>query len=95
MVRQLTLEMSISRPDFLRRLPAAVGLETIREEDGRFRGHEPEGRWSVRLDPLPDRHLARVVLPCHRVEIGLEGYGDQEAEAFMARFLRAFQRGGG
>jgi hypothetical protein len=87
--------MSISRPDFLRRLPAAVGLDEVREEDGRFSGREAGRRWSVRLDPLPDRHLGRVVLPCHRVEIGLEGYEDQEAEAFMARFLRAYQRGGG
>jgi hypothetical protein len=87
--------MSISRPDFLRRLPAAVGQEAVREENGRFSGEEGAGRWTLRLVPLPDRRLARVVLPCHRVEIGLEGYGEAAVDAFMARFQRAFQRGGG
>lgn len=95
MTNHRTLEMSISRPDFLRRLPAAVGQEAVREENGRFSGREGGGRWSLRLVPLPDRQLARVVLPCHRVEIGLEGYDDPGIEAFMARFLRAYQRGGG
>lgn len=100
MVRHRVLEMSISRPDFLRRLPAAVGLgavglEAVQEEDGHLGGQEGERRWSVRLEALADRQLARVTLPCHRVEIGLEGYGDAEAEAFMVRFLRAYQRGGG
>ncbi|HJW43274.1 MAG TPA: hypothetical protein VJ463_02390 [Geothrix sp.] len=95
MTRHRTLEMTISRPDFLRRLPAAVGEAAVREEEGRFAGGEGARRWTLRLVALPDRELARVVLPCHRVEIGLEGYGDLEAEAFMTRFLRAYQRGGG
>jgi len=99
MVWSRVLDMSISRPDFLRRLPAAVGLELVpelaQEADGRIHGREGGGRWSIRLEALADRQLARVVLPRHRVEIGLEGYGDAEAEVFMARFLRAYQRGGG
>ncbi|HLP31503.1 MAG TPA: hypothetical protein VK150_09085 [Geothrix sp.] len=89
------LDMTISRPDFLRRLPAAVGQEAVREENGRFSGGEGTRRWTLRLESLPDRHLGRVILPCHRVAIDLEGYGDPEAEAFLVRFLRAFQRGGG
>jgi hypothetical protein len=95
MATHLTLEMSISRPDFLRRLPAAVGQEAVQEENGGFSGQEGSRRWTIRLVPLPDRQLAQVVLPCHRVEIGLEGYDAPEADGFMARFHRSFQRGGG
>ena len=49
----------------------------------------------MRLLPLADRRLGSVVLPRHRVEISLDGYSEEEARAFMARFHRGFQRGGG
>ena len=89
----LRLEMTLSREEFLRLLPGAVGAFT--EEDGGFRGGDGSRRWQIRLDPLPDLRVGRVVLPRHRVEIRLEGYAEREAEAFMARFHRGFQRGGG
>lgn len=87
--------MSISREEFLRLLPAAVGQATFREEGGAFIGREGARRWTVRLTPLPDQRLGSVSLSRHRIQITFEGYADHEAEAFLARFQRGFQRGGG
>lgn len=89
----LRLEMTLSREEFLRLLPGAVGAYT-EEEDG-FRGADGPRSWRIRLVPLPDLRAGRVVLPRHRVEIRLEGYAEGEAAGFMARFHRGFQRGGG
>jgi len=91
----LVLEMSLSREDFLRLLPGAVKPGGIREEDGTFSGLDGARRWSIRLSPLAGRRLGNAVLPCHSVEIHLEGYTEGEAAAFMTRFHQGFQRGGG
>ncbi len=91
----VTLDMSISREEFLRLLPAAVGLSPFAEADGTFTGKDGPRCWTVRILPLADHRLGSVVLPCHRVEIHLDGYSNEAAEWFLARFHRGFQRGGG
>ncbi len=85
--------MSLSRAEFFRLLPAAVGPfevdgETVRWADG-------DRRWTIRLIPLADGRLGSVVVPRHRVEITLESHSEAERDAFMDRFHRGFLRGGG
>jgi len=91
----LSLEMSLTREDFLRLLPGAVGLAEVAEQEGVFGASMGGRQWTMRLWPLPDRRLGSVVLPRHRVDISLVGYTEEEAAAFLARFHRGFQRGGG
>jgi hypothetical protein len=88
-----SLEMSLSREEFFRLLPAAVcpyqvDGDTVQWSDG-------DRRWTIRLVPLADRQLGPVAVPCYRVEIALESCPESEGDAFMARFRRAFLRGGG
>lgn len=90
-----TLEMTISREDFLRLLPAAVGQTQVDGVEGQFSGGGDGRRWILRLSALPDRRLGSVVLPCHQVELRFEGYSDEDEAAFLARFHQGFQRGGG
>ena len=92
---KISLEMSISREDFLRLLPSAVGQVVVAAQDGVFGGGDDHYRWEIRLQKLEDRRLGSVVLPFHRVDIRLEGHSEDEAAAFMTRFQRGFQRGGG
>jgi len=92
---RLDLEMTLSRDEFLRLLPGAVGPLTETGEAGVFEGRDGPQRWRIRLAPLPDLRVGRVVLPRHQVEIRLDGYAEGEVEAFLARFHRGFQRGGG
>jgi hypothetical protein len=91
----LLLEMSISREEFARLLPAAVGRAVSMDEDGSFRGSEAGRSWSIRLLALPQRDLGSVRLPRHQVEIRFGGFSQPEADAFMLRFHRGFLRGGG
>jgi len=93
-VVRFNLDMSLSREEFFRLLPAAVGAHGLRE-DGAAWGSDGIRSWTIHLRPQEDRRLGRVVLPRHQVEITLEGYGQEEARAFLARFHRGFQRGGG
>jgi len=87
--------MSISREEFLRLLPVAVGRSPFTEEAGVFSGRDGSRCWQVRLRPIANQRLGSVVLPRHRLDITFEGYSDQEAETFLVRFHRGFQRGGG
>ena len=89
------MEMSISREEFLRLLPVAMGRSPITEEAGVFIGSDGSRRWLVGFRPIADHRLGSVILPRHRIEITFEGYSDQAVIAFLARFHRGFQRGGG
>ena len=88
-----SLEMSLSRGEFFRLLPAAFGPfvvdgDTVRRSGG-------DRNWTIRLVPLADRRTGAVVVPRYCVEIILEGCSEGEAEAFMERFHRGYLRGGG
>jgi hypothetical protein len=92
-VLHLSLEMSLSREEFFRLLPAAVGSfgvdgDTIGPSDG-------SRRWLIQLVSLADHRVGSVAVPRHRVDIVLEGCSEAEGEVFMDRFHRAFMRGGG
>ena len=87
--------MTISREDFLRLLPEAVGLMPLAGADGVFRHAEGACRWSLALHLLEPLRLGRLALVRHRVELSFEGHSAAEVAAFMARFHRGFQRGGG
>ncbi|MBP1636568.1 MAG: hypothetical protein H6Q10_3142 [Acidobacteria bacterium] len=88
-----SLEMSLSREEFFRALPAAVGPfvvdgDTIRPPGG-------TGGWLIRLTPLADHRVGSVAVARHRVEVDFQGASDSEVEVFMNRFRRGFLRGGG
>ena len=90
----VSLEMTISREEFLRLLPVAVG-QAFAQEAGCFSGGDGARRWTLHLRPLAPRRLGSVGLPCHQVEFCFEGHSESEVMEFMARFHRGFQRGGG
>ena len=87
------LEMSLLREEFFRLLPGAV--DTFEVEGDTVRWSESGRAGTIRLVRLEDRRLGSVDLPRHGVEIALEGCSEAEGELFMARFHRAFLRGGG
>ena len=93
MVFRRSLEMSLLREEFFRLLPAAVPSWEVDGDTVRWSERGRGG--TIRLIQIEDRRLGSVVVPRHRVEIALEEFEEEEGEAFMARFLRAFLRGGG
>ena len=89
----LSLEMTLTREEFLRLLPA---LETTVPNEGQvFAGGEGAKSWRLTLVPLPERRVGALLLPRCRVDLRFEGHTPAEIDAFMTRFQRAFQRGGG
>jgi hypothetical protein len=88
-----SLEMSVSREEFFRLLPAAV---TAFDADGEMVWWSDGGRRrTIRLLPLAEHRMGSVVVPRHRIEIVLEASSESEGRVFMERFHRAFLRGGG
>lgn len=85
--------MSLLREEFFRLLPAAVSVYEVVGD--RVSWSEAGRAGTILLVPLPGRRLGSVDVPLHRVEIALEASSEAEGEAFMARFHRAFLRGGG
>lgn len=87
--------MSISRAEFLMRLPAAVGGDAYVEE-GQALVHRGEGRgWSIVLEPLPLLQIALLRLERLRVSLRFENYDEAEQRRFLQRFHLYFRRGGG
>lgn len=90
-----SFDMTVTRAEFLRLLPAAVGGSTFVEEPDGFVRRERDRCWRIGFAELPELRIGLVRLMRHRVEFEFEGYAVDEIEAFMARFELYFRRGGG
>lgn len=97
-----SVEMTTTRADFVRLLPAAVNHVEFREEGNAFvhggqtaLGERSQREWRITLDPMPALRIGSVVLERHRADFRFSGYGPDEIAAFMARFELYFRRGGG
>ena len=88
-------EMTTTRAEFLRLLPAAVNHVAFAEEGAAFVHRDGARCWRIGFASLPDLRLGLIRLERHRVEFGFEGYSVAEIEAFVARFEFHFRRGGG
>jgi hypothetical protein len=88
-------DMTISREEFQRSLPAAVGHTVIEAAADEFRHRASGMSWRIALAALPDLRLGLLALPRFRVRIFLAGYADADARRFLDRFELYFRRGGG
>lgn len=92
---EFSWDMSISRIEFERSLPEAVDNVPY-VIDGSVFAYAGGGRsWRITLQPLPDRVIALLRLPRHRVGFHLDGFDAAARTAWIERFARYFQRGGG
>lgn len=99
-LRGLTKEMSLTRADFLRDIPAALrGWEWETSENGETLiviAHGPhDASTSITWRALPPRRLGQFSIPRADVVIDLGTLKGDAANAFIDQFNRAFQRGGG
>lgn len=92
MIAPVVKEMALTRAEFLRLLPGAAGGAPVREEGGVFRVGDA---LEIALDPRPPRRLGLFEIPVMRVTLRFHGWTDEDAWAFVRRFDRAFQKGGG
>ena len=91
--------MSFTRPEFEMGLQRLAGAPPAVESQTRYVlvwGDNGQHRIAVDFDPQPDAVLGGLVkLPRVQVILHLGGLTATEREAFVTRFDRAFQRGGG
>jgi len=92
---QYRYEMGITRAEFLRLLPEAVGHAAWRIEGDDIAGDGTLPSWRIRLDERPGRRFGPVALPVLGITLALEGASDADCAAFVKRFLLGFQRAGG
>jgi hypothetical protein len=90
-----SFEMTTSRADFVRLLPAAVGHVAYTDEGDAFVHREGWRGWRIGFRLLPQLRIGLVRLERHQVEFDFSGYSDAEIGAFMARFELYYRRGGG
>lgn len=88
-------ELSITRSEYLRILPAALGgMPFLERDDGIEAGDGPRQVW-IKFLRSGIRSLGSLNLPTLAVTMELGGFTDVERTAFLRRFDQAFQRGGG
>jgi hypothetical protein len=88
-------DMTITREDFCRLLPAAVNHVPFAEIDGAYVHEDGARGWRICLAALPQLKIGLIRLERHHVEFKFSGYSPKEIEAFMSRFEMYFRRGGG
>lgn len=91
----LTWEMTLTRDEFFRLLPAAVYFAPYRVSGNRIECVAGERTWSIVVEPMADHCIGLLRLARHRVSLRFCGYTAAEVKAFVKRFKLYFQRGGG
>jgi len=92
---RFTRELGLTHAEFHRSLPPAIAHRPFTAEDTRVR-IEDAGR-SVIIDLGPQRYrcIASLRVPYVEATFEFSGFSSSERQAFMDRFERYFQRGGG
>lgn len=88
-------DMTITRADFRRVLPAAVNHVQFTEEGDNFVHGDGARGWRINVAPIPELRLGLIRLERHQVDFKFTGYSADEIADFMARFEAHFRRGGG
>ena len=87
--------MSISRGEFFRTLPDALGTNTLVVARDQVTLETTRRLLTILFREEPPLRIASLTLPSAHVELRFEGYGEAEQEAAVERFDLYFRRGGG
>ncbi|MEQ8663575.1 MAG: hypothetical protein RLW62_22385 [Gammaproteobacteria bacterium] len=94
--RAVRREMGISHADFRRIFPRLLDDAAASVDGTGAHASWPDGRLlTVRLSPERERRIALLRLPTTDLEFEFRGFSPAACEAFLGRFDRAFQKGGG
>ena len=88
-------DMALTRKDFFRILPRAVGSNSYEVDADGATVNVGGGVVSISLGPQQVRKIALMEVPWCQVNFEAKGLTDAEFEEFSEHFHRRFQRGGG
>ena len=94
-VVRFSRDMGITHSEFFRTLPAALAALPYTVQGHDVIINDNTQRLVITLSPESRRRLGALSLPTTQVHFTFSGYSPQDIDWFMARFDRAFQRGGG
>ena len=90
-----TRELGLTHDDFFRFLPPAISPHRFTVEENTVRIADGDRTVTIELGPQQHRSIASLRLPYLEATFTFVGYTTNTRQAFMARFERYFQRGGG
>ena len=88
-------EMGYSHAEFLRLLPKAVEGSDIAVDGRVIRVRDGDRRLRIDLSEESVRRIGNFRLPVTHARLTFSGYSEDERDAALERFWRAFQKGGG
>ena len=88
-------DMAVTPAEFFRILPRALPSRRYDICGRAATVDEGDCQVTIAVEPAPPRRLARVVIERSIVTLTFTACGSRARLAFLARFDRAFQRGGG
>lgn len=91
----ITKNMGLTHADFFRLLPRAIDGRDYVRDGVRVTIREGDASVTITLGSQQVRKIALLEIPHADVTLTFDGWDEEAREAFMARFDRAFQRGGG
>lgn len=103
-VVEVVKEMGLGAADFFRLLPRALAGMDYEIDGGGIEGGIDGARVETALqgrrlaiaaEPLADRRIAALVVERCRVTLAFHGWRAEDRLAFLARFDRAYHKGGG
>ena len=88
-------EMAITHKEFFRLLPAAIKKLNYEITGNIIDIIDGTKTISIELENETRRKIASLSLPMTKLSIRFRGYSDQDTDAFLREFERAYQKGGG
>jgi hypothetical protein len=92
---RLSREMQLTREEFLRELPGAVGNMEHRLQGSKVIIGDGDRRIEIGLANEGIRDLGSLHLPMEKIDFEFYGYNQDEVNSFMHHFDVCTQRGGG
>lgn len=87
--------MALTEGDFFRILPTAVAPCAYDVQANKVIVMCEQGSAQISISPEAPRKIASLCFPVLRVTIEFSEMSEQQSDAFLQRFDRAFHRGGG
>lgn len=94
-VVEVVKEMGLGAADFFRLLPRALAGMDYGIEGARVETALQGRRLAIAAEPLAVRRIAALVVERCRVTLAFHGWRAEDRLAFLARFDRAYHKGGG
>jgi len=88
-------EMGITHAELFRLLPRLLQGQVWDGETGLIHVANGSRQLYIRYQPEGERRIASLRLPVTQMTFDFDGYGNDEAAAFMQHFDKTYQRGGG